>query len=208
MSATFTLAAEPRTDTGKGASRRLRHAGRTPAIIYGADKEPSMVTLRHDDLLHASEDEAFFSHILTIDCDGSSEQVIIKDMQRHPAKIQIMHADFQRIDADHALHVNVPLHFINEDKCAGVKAGGIVSHLMTEIEITCLPSNLPEFIEVDMTNVNTGESVHISELTLPEGVSSVALSHGEDHDQAIATIHVPRGEKADAGEASEEAGEE
>ena len=204
MSATFTLDAELRADSGKGASRRLRHTGRIPAIIYGADKEPTMLSLRHDDILHASEDEAFFSHILTINYDGNSEQVIIKDMQRHPAKIQIMHADFQRIDATHALHVNVPLHFINEDICAGVKAGGIVSHLMTEIEVTCLPSNLPEFIEVDMAGVNTGDSVHISDLNLPEGVSSVALSHGEDHDQAIANITVPRGAKAgDEGEAEE-----
>ena len=209
MSATFTLDAELRADSGKGASRRLRHTGRIPAIIYGADKEPTMLSLRHDDILHASEDEAFFSHILTINYDGNSEQVIIKDMQRHPAKIQIMHADFQRIDATHALHVNVPLHFINEDICAGVKAGGIVSHLMTEIEVTCLPSNLPEFIEVDMAGVNTGDSVHISDLNLPEGVSSVALSHGEDHDQAIANITVPRGAKAgDEGEAEEGASEE
>jgi len=210
MSATFTLAAELRTDTGKGASRRLRQAGRTPAIIYGSDKEPTMLTFRHDDLVHATEDEAFFSHILNIEYDGNSEQVIIKDMQRHPAKVQIMHADFQRIDAAHALHVNVPLHFINEDICAGVKAGGLVSHLMTEIEVSCLPADLPEYIEVDMAKVDTGESVHLSELLLPEGVSSVVLLQGEGHDQAIAAIHVPRGEKADSEEAEgeAEAGEE
>jgi large subunit ribosomal protein L25 len=195
MSATFTLAAELRTDTGKGASRRLRYAGRTPAIIYGADKEPTMLTFRHDDLVHACEDEAFFSHILTIKYDGKSEKVIIKDMQRHPAKVQIMHADFQRIDAAHALHVNVPLHFINEESCLGVKAGGLVSHLMTEIEITCLPGDLPEYIEVDMAGIDTGDSVHISDLILPEGVSSVVLSQGEEYDQPVASIHMPRGEK-------------
>ncbi len=195
MSATFTLAAELRTDTGKGASRRLRHANRVPAIIYGSNKEPAMLTFRHDDILHACEDEAFFSHILTIDYDGKSEQVIIKDMQRHPAKFQIMHADFQRVDASHALHVNVPLHFINEDECAGIKAGGLISHLISELEISCLPTNLPEFIEVDMANLDVGDSIHLTDVILPEGVSSVALSQGEGHDQAVASIHLPRGEK-------------
>jgi large subunit ribosomal protein L25 len=195
MSATFTLTAELRTDTGKGASRRLRHANRVPAIIYGADKEPAMLTLGLDELFHASEDEAFFSHILTIELDGKSEQVIIKDMQRHPAKIQIMHADFQRIDADHALHVNVPLHFLNEDISVGVKAGGIVSHEMTELEVSCLPKDLPEFIEVDMADLDVGDSIHLTDIVLPEGVSSTILMQGEGHDQAVAAIHMPRGEK-------------
>lgn len=203
MSATFTLAAELRTDTGKGASRRLRYANRVPAIIYGLDKEPAMLTFRHDDILHACEDEAFFSHILNIEYDGQSEQVIIKDMQRHPAKIQIMHADFQRIDAAHALHVNVPLHFLNEESCVGVKGGGLVSHLMTELEVSCLPADLPEFIEIDMGGLDIGDSIHLTDITLPEGVSSVILMQGEGHDQAVASIHMPRGEKID--EADEEA---
>jgi len=195
MSATFTLAAELRTDTGKGASRRLRHASRVPAILYGTDKEPTMLSIKHDDLLHACEDEAFFSHILTINFDDSSEQVIIKDMQRHPAKMQITHADFQRIDATHALHVNVPLHFLNEESCAGVKGGGIASHLMTELEVSCLPADLPEFIAVDMGALDVGDSIHLSDIVLPEGVSSVILMQGEGHDQAVAAIHLPRGEK-------------
>ncbi len=202
MSATFTLAAELRTDTGKGASRRLRHASRVPAIIYGAGKEPTMLTFRHDDIFHACEDEAFFSHILTINVDGQSEKVIIKDMQRHPAKIQIMHADFQRIDANHALHVNVPLHFLNEDVCVGVKGGGLVSHLITELEISCLADDLPEFIEVDMSNLDTGDSIHLSDIKLPKGVSSVILMQGEGHDQAVASIHMPRGEKVEESEES------
>jgi len=197
MSSTFTLAAELRTDTGKGASRRLRQENRVPAIIYGADKEPAMLTLRHDDIYHACEDEAFFSHILTINYDGKSEQAIIKDMQRHPAKIQITHADFQRIDADHALHVNVPIHFINEETSVGVKAGGIISHEMTELEVSCLPKDLPEYLEVDMVNLDIGDSIHISAIVLPEGVSSVILMQGDDHDQAIAAVHMPRGETID-----------
>ncbi len=210
MSATFTLAAELRTDTGKGASRRLRHASRVPAIIYGAGKEPTMLTFRHDDIFHACEDEAFFSHILTINVDGQSEKVIIKDMQRHPAKVQIMHADFQRIDANHALHVNVPLHFLNEDVCVGVKAGGLVSHLITELEISCLADDLPEFIEVDMSELDTGDSIHLSDIKLPKGVSSVILMQGEGHDQAVASIHMPRGEKVEESDESvaEEGSEE
>ncbi len=195
MSATFTLTAELRADTGKGASRRLRHANRVPAIIYGTDKAPSMLTLRHDDLVHACEDEAFFSHILTIDLDGTAEKVIIKDMQRHPAKMQIMHADFQRIDENQALHVNVPLHFLNEESCVGVKAGGIVSHLITELEISCLPADLPEYIEIDMAAIDVGESIHLTDIILPEGVSNVALMQVDhDHDQPVASIHIPRGE--------------
>ncbi|MCK5647493.1 MAG: 50S ribosomal protein L25/general stress protein Ctc [Gammaproteobacteria bacterium] len=205
MSATFTLAAELRTDTGKGASRRLRYANRVPAIIYGLDKEPAMLTFRHDDIMHACADEAFFSHILNIEYDGKSEQVIIKDMQRHPAKIQIMHADFQRIDAAHALHVNVPLHFLNEENSVGVKGGGLVSHLMTELEISCLPADLPEFIEIDMAHLDVGDSVHLTDISLPEGVSSVILMQGEGHDQAVASVHMPRGEKLD--EEAEAAGE-
>ena len=207
MSATFTLAAELRTDTGKGASRRLRYANRVPAIIYGLDKEPAMLTFRHDDILHACEDEAFFSHILNIEYDGQSEQVIIKDMQRHPARLQIMHADFQRIDATHALHVNVPLHFLNEESSVGVKGGGLVSHLMTELEVSCLPADLPEFIEIDMSALDVGDSIHLTDITLPEGVSSVILTQGEGHDQAVASIHMPRGEKIEE-EADEDAAAE
>ena len=216
MSATFTLTAELRTDTGKGASRRLRHANRVPAIIYGADKEPAMLTIGHDELFHACADEAFFSHILTIDFDGKSEQVIIKDMQRHPAKIQITHADFQRIDADHALHVNVPIHFINEETSVGVKAGGIISHEMTELEVSCLPKDLPEFIEMDIIDVDVDESLHLSDIKLPEGVSLVELMHGKSHDQSVVSIHLPRGaheeeegeEAAAEAAAPEEGGEE
>jgi len=195
MSATFTLNGELRTDTGKGASRRLRQASRVPAIIYGLGKEPTMLTFRHDDIMHASEDEAFFAHILTIEMGGQSEQVIIKDMQRHPAKKQIMHADFQRIDATQALHVNVPLHFINEEDSVGVKAGGIVSHVMTELEVSCLPKDLPEYIEIDMIDIAVGESVHLSDIKLPEGVSSLVAVEDEEHNQPVATIVIPRGEK-------------
>jgi large subunit ribosomal protein L25 len=186
----FILEAKARTDTGKGASRRLRRlANEIPAIIYGAGKKPASITLRHDDIMHAVENEAFFSHILEINVEGSKESVIIKDLQRHPAKPVIMHADFLRVKADQELHVNIPLHFINEETCVGVKLeGGQISHLMNELEITCLPKNIPEYIEVDMLELHIGDSIHIADLALPEGVSSVSLSHGEEGNLGIVQV--------------------
>ncbi len=186
----FTLDAKPREDVGKGASRRLRRLnGEIPAIIYGAGKDPLSITLRHDDIFHAVEDEAFFSSILEINVAGAKESVIIKDMQRHPAKPVIMHADFLRVRADVELTVNVPLHFMNEDTCVGVRLeNGQIGHLMNELEVTCLPKNLPEYIEVDMAELHVGDTLHISDLKLPEGVSSVELSHGEENDQAVAAV--------------------
>jgi large subunit ribosomal protein L25 len=195
MSESFNIAAKLRTDTGKGASRRLRHAGKVPAIVYGAEKEPTMISLKHDDIFHASQDEAFFSHILTLEFGDVSEKVIIKDMQRHPAKVQITHADFLRISESQSLHVNVPLHFNNEEVAPGVKEGGLISHLMAEVEITCLPKDLPEFLVVDMANLQLGATIHLSDIELPEDVTIVALTHGEEHDQPVASIHIPRGEK-------------
>jgi len=195
MSSDFTLTGELRSDTGKGASRRLRHADRVPAIIYGAGKEPTMLTLGHDAMTHACEDEAFFAHILTIEVDGDSEQVIIKDLQRHPAKLQIMHADFQRVDANKAIHVNIPLHFINEETSVAIKSGAIIAHEVTELEISCLPADLPEFIEVDIANLEVGQSIHLSEIQMPEGVTSIASLHDEEHDPLLASAVIPRGEK-------------
>ena len=204
MSSSFTLEAELRSDMGKGASRRLRHQGKVPAIMYGGSQEPTMLTLVHDDLYHSTEDEAFFAHILNVNYDGKSEKAIVKDLQRHPAKNQIMHLDLQRIDENKAIHVNVPLHFINEAKSIGVKKGGIVSHLMTEVEISCLPKDLPEYLELDLGEVDVGESLHLSDIQLPEEVSIIELTHGADHDLPIASIVMPRGEKEQEGEGGEE----
>jgi large subunit ribosomal protein L25 len=185
----FVLNAQSRTDAGKGASRRLRRNNGIPAIIYGGDKAPANISLVHDDMIHATESEAFFTSILTLNVDGASESVIIKDLQRHPAKPRIMHADFQRVSADQELHVKVPLHFINEATAVGVKVGGgEVHHLIADLEISCLPKNLPEFIEVDIANLDIGDSLHISDLKLPEGVTSIALSHGADSDLAVVSI--------------------
>ena len=206
----FTLVAKPREDVGKGASRRLRRLnGEIPAIIYGAGKDPLSITLRHDDIFHAVEDEAFFSSILEINVAGEKESVIIKDMQRHPAKPVIMHADFLRVRADVELTVNVPLHFMNEDTCIGVRLeNGQIGHLMNELVITCLPKNLPEYIEVDMAELHVGDTLHISDLKLPEGVSSVELSHGEENDQAVAAVTEIRLQAEEPEEAADAAGDE
>ncbi len=206
MSASFTLTAAKREETGKGASRRLRREeGTVPAIVYGGQKEPQMISLPHKDLAHSLENEAFYSHILTLDIDGESESVILKDLQRHPYKPKIMHADFLRVQKGQKLHVNVPLHFVNEDKCVGVRlGGGVITHQMTELEVVCLPKDLPEFIEVDMTAVELEQILHISDLNLPEGVESAELSKGGDHDLPVVAIHKPKGSKADE-EADEDA---
>jgi large subunit ribosomal protein L25 len=200
----FELQASARADAGKGASRRLRRLeNAVPAIIYGGDKAPAPITLDHDKLMHAVENEAFFTSIITLNVDNAAESVIIKDLQRHPAKPRLLHADFQRVSADHALHVKVPLHFLNETTAVGVKqGGGKVMHLMTELDITCLPKDLPEFIEVDVQNLNVGDSLHISDLNLPEGVHSVSLSHGESGNLAVVSIAVLRGSEEKEAEAA------
>jgi large subunit ribosomal protein L25 len=195
MSNEFELNVTVRTDLGKGASRRLRRlADLVPAIIYGEGKAPVNITIPHKDIIKAISNEAFFSHIITLNVDGKKEQGLIKALQRHPAKPRIMHADFQRVSADNAITVAVPLHFINEDKCKGVKiGGGSIIKALNELQISCLPKDLPEFIEVDMTELGVGEAIHISEIKLPKGVSSVDLAHGHDADNAVVSILAARG---------------
>lgn len=202
MTTNFTLAAKARTDAGKGASRRLRRlAGELPGIIYGGTKAPQSISLSHKDLAKALEDEAFYSHIITLSVDSAAEKVVLKDLQRHPSKGTILHADFQRVDETHTITMRVPLHFINQEKCVGVRLeGGAVSHSLSEIEVRCLPQNLPEFIEVDVADLHVGDLIHISQLNLPAGVESVELSHGEGHDHAVVSVHLPRGATADAAE--------
>jgi large subunit ribosomal protein L25 len=211
----FELTAEPRTDVGKGASRRLRRDGRIPGILYGSDKDPIMVSFDHDDLAHRLEYEAFFSHILTINVGGSSENVVLKDLQRHPFKRSIIHVDFQRINEKEELTMRVPLHFLNEEKCPGVKTGGgVISHIMTDVEIACLPKDLPEYIEVDMGALELGDAVHLGELVLPSGVEIVSLRHGGDPDLPVVNVHLPHVEVEEeeeveaAEELAAEAGEE
>jgi len=205
MSTEFTLHAKGREDTGKGASRRLRRlAGEIPAIVYGGKKAPAQVSLAHKDVIKALENEAFYSHIISLDVDGKSEDVIIKDIQRHPAKAIVMHMDFFRVSKTTKLQTRAPLHFINEDECVGVKlGGGLIAHSMTDIEISCLPKDLPEYIEVDMAEVELGATVHLSDIKLPKGVESVALSHGEDHDLPVAAVNKPKAVEEISDEAPE-----
>ncbi|HEX7046638.1 MAG TPA: 50S ribosomal protein L25/general stress protein Ctc [Gammaproteobacteria bacterium] len=189
----FNLTAEVRTDAGKGASRRLRRSGKVPGVIYGAHKDAQSITLDHTALARHLENEAFYSHILTIKVGKEDQQAILKDLQRHPYKPIIMHADFLRVSANEEIRVNVPLHFLNEATSTGVKQqGGVISHLLTQLEVFCLPKDLPEYIEVDVAALEIGQSLHISDLKLPEGVTSVELSHGEEHDQPVVAIHHAR----------------
>ena len=195
MSDDFTLSVKVRQDVGKGASRRQRRlADEIPGIVYGGTRRPPvMISIPHKDIAKALENEAFYSHVVTLDIEGTEQPAILKDLQRHPAKARILHVDFLRVNPKRALTVNVPLHFVNEDSCVGVKEqGGIIAHTMTELEVTCLPADLPEYLEVDMAALEIGQSLHISDIKLPQGVESVALSHGEDHDLPIAAINKPK----------------
>jgi large subunit ribosomal protein L25 len=198
----FAINAEVRTDKGKGASRRLRRAGKVPGIVYGGNKEPQMLNVNHNELIRRLENESFYSHLLSLNVNGNSESVVLKALLRHPAKPFILHVDFQRVDATHKLHMHVPLHFINEDICVGVKTGGgSISHQMVEVEIHCLPQHLPEYLEVDMAAIEVGQTLHLSDLKLPEGVEIPALNHSGG-DLPVVAVHKARG----AGE--EESGEE
>lgn len=195
--AIFTLNAEVRTDSGKGASRRLRHEDKVPAIIYGGSKAPVSITLEHNKLIKAQSFEAFYSHILTINVAGEEVKAIVKAMQRHPFKPKVMHVDFQRVEAGHELHTTVPVHFINED--AAGKKGGVVVHAANEVEITCLPKDLPEFIEVDLADVAVGTHLHLSDVKAPKGVTFVQLAKGQD--LAVVSVNKPAGKAADAEDA-------
>ena len=192
MTVEFTLNAEARSDLGKGASRRLRRiASLVPAVIYGGEKAPQSISLLAKDLAKLLENEAAFSHVLTLNVAGTNESVVIKALQRHPAKGFVLHADFVRVVAGQKLNAHVPLHFINEASSVGVKQqGGEVSHTISEVEVSCQPQDLPEFIEVDLAKVEVGQIVHLSDIKLPKGVELVALAHGND--LAVANIHASR----------------
>jgi large subunit ribosomal protein L25 len=191
--AKFELDADVRLDTGKGASRRLRHTNKVPAIIYGAGQDPVMLTLDHNKVITALSNEAFYSHILTLHIEKKPEQVILKSMQRDPSHPRIQHMDFLRVRADQKLHMHVPLHFIGDDKAPGLAGGGVVYHAITDVEVSCLPADLPEFLEVHTENMQMDETLHLSDIKLPKGVELVAFAHGvEDHDLPVVSIHKPR----------------
>ncbi len=222
MANLFNLAVATRNDFGKAASRRSRRIEDVvPAIIYGGKEQPHPIFLSHNLVIRALENEAFFSHILTLNIDGKkNEKVIVKAIQRHPGRPKILHMDFLRVDPNVQLTMTVPLHFINAEKPPGVLAGGVVNHHLNELEIRCLPNDLPEFIEVDLANLDLDEIIHLSQIKAPKGVELVLLDHGTDqaHDHAVVSIHIPRvfaeptDEEADSatdeGEKTSEGGEE
>ena len=205
----FELEAESRSDMGKGASRRLRRDGKVPAIMYGAEVDPQSITLVHSEIIKRLAHEGFYSHILTVNVDGKSTKAVLRDMQRHPAKPIIMHMDFQRVDENKAIHVNVPLHFVGADVAPGVKASGMVSHELIGVDLAVLPAHLPEFIEVDISAMNIGDALHLSDLKLPETGVLVELGRGEGHDLPVVSIHAPRtvSDEEEQAAAPEEGGE-
>lgn len=188
MSNVFEFVAESRDLSGKSAARASRRAGNVPAVVYGRELSPQSIVLNHNEVVKHLSHEAVYSHVLDLSVDGKTEKVVLKGLQRHPAKAQVMHMDFMRIDETQALKVHVPLHFINQEVCVGVKAGGVVTHAMVDVEVSCLPANLPEFIEVDLVAVEIGGSVHLTDLVLPEGVEIPVLAQGEDHDHPVAQV--------------------
>lgn len=210
MSEAFEIQAEVRVDEGKGASRRLRRLeNKTPAVIYGGQKAARSISLIRKDLEKMLEEEAFYTALISVQVDGETETAILKDVQRHPAKGFAMHVDFLRVEADKLIKVHVPLHFTNEETCKGVKlGGGMIQHQATDIEVQCLPKDIPEYIEVDMTDIDLGDIIHMSDIKLPEGVISTALALGEDHDLAIAAVLAPKGSKDSSEESEEDAADD
>lgn len=196
MVGSFEFEAELRTATGKGDARRTRRLGKIPAIVYGGDAAPLQLNLVHHKVVKALENNAVYSHVLTLKYDGKEEKVILKAMQRHPSRPIVMHMDFQRVSETEKLRVHVPLRFLNQEAAVGVKKGGVVSHALVEVEVFCLPKDLPEFIDVDLASVGLGESVHLSDLKVPEGVELVELAHGAEHDIPVAAIHGARSSDA------------
>ena len=181
---------------GTGASRRLRHAGKVPGIVYGGESAPMQIELDHNDLYHALRKEAFHASVLTLNVDGAKESVLLRDSQWHPYKQQVLHIDFQRVDKDHKIHVKVPLHFLNADVAPGVKTGGgKPHHILNELDVECLPGSLPEFIEVDMGSLEVGHAIHTNDLLLPPGVELVA--HIKQENPAVANISAPKGGPAE-----------
>ncbi|MBL8419530.1 MAG: 50S ribosomal protein L25/general stress protein Ctc [Dechloromonas sp.] len=194
----FELNAQARTLQGSGASRRLRRAGKVPGIIYGGTAAPQAIELDHNDLLLEMKKEAFHASILVISVDGKKQQALLRDTQMHAYKPKILHVDFQRVSATEALHLMVPLHFINEETAPGVKlSGGLVNHVMTEVDVQCLPKDLPEFIEVDVGALEVGESIHLSDLKLPKGVK---LTHEDDDALVVGIVAKGGGEEDEAAE--------
>jgi large subunit ribosomal protein L25 len=204
MASTHKITASRRHDAGKGASRRLRHAGQVPAILYGGDLTPLNIQLEHEDVILAARNEWFFSSVLDLDIEGELQRVLVRDWQMHPYKQHMLHLDFYRIDENAEIRVYVPLHFLNQDNSpAGKTSGVVISHNLTEVEVACLSRDLPEHIEVDLANLAEGDLIHMSELKLPAGVELTALRLGEEHDQAVVSARAVKAEPEETPEAAE-----
>ena len=191
----FQLTGEARSDLGRRGSRRLRSSGRIPAIVYGGGEEPLAVSLGQNELLHEMEQDGFHTSILTLKVGKASQSVVLKAVQRHPSRPQILHLDFQRIVADQAITLNVPINFTGEDDAAGINEGGVVQRLLTDVEVSCLPRHLPEYLEIDISALEMNQLLHLSDIELPEGVTCTALEH--DQDQPVVGITMPRREEID-----------
>ena len=204
MAKTHEIKAQSRKDEGKGASRRLRHASFVPAVVYGAGKDPESIQIEHNTILLAAKHEWFFSSVLDLNVDGKVQKVLVRDWQKHPFKQLMMHMDFLRINENEVVRVNVPLHFLNQETSPAAKTSGVViSHNLTEVEVSCLPKDLPEFIELDLGKLKEGDIIHLSQLTLSADVEIPALALGEDHDIAVVTVMFVQEEVDETPEAAE-----
>lgn len=204
MSSDFEFVAESRGRSGTNGARAVRRQGKVPAVIYGGDSEPQMVALQHNEVAKHLQQESIYSHVLDLKIDGKTEKAILKGIQRHPSKAKILHMDFLRVKASDKVRVHVPLHFMNEETSVGVKKGGVVTHNLVDIEVSCLPSALPEYIEVDLSSVDVGESVHLSDINVPKGVEIVALAQTGGKELPVVSIATTRAEVASAAESSDE----
>ncbi|MGY6278328.1 50S ribosomal protein L25/general stress protein Ctc [Methylomonas sp. MgM2] len=193
MANVFEFVAEARSASGSSAAKAIRRQGKVPAVMYGGNAEPEMLVLDHNEVLKHLVHEAVYSHVLDVKVDGKTEKAVLKHIQRHPAKSQILHIDFLRVDESHKLKVHVPLHFVNEATAIGVKKGGVINHAMTDVEVLCMPSVLPGYIEVDMANVDLGEILHLSDLVLPAGVEIPELQQGAEHDHPVVQVAKSKG---------------
>ncbi len=198
MSNVFEFVAESRGQSGKSAARRARRTGSVPAVIYGGHREPQMLLLSHNEVIKHLSHEAVYSHVLDVSVDGAVEKAVLKGVQRHPAKFQVLHLDFLRVNMSELLKVHVPLHFINESTSVGGKKGGIVTHAMIDVEVSCLPAALPDYIEVDLSGLDIGDSAHLSDIVLPVGVEIIALAQGAEYDHPVASMMASKASKDEA----------
>ena len=220
MSDTIHLIAEPRSDSGKGASRRLRHQGLIPAIVYGGDSDPEQISIAHNKFMHELDHETIYTQVVELQVGDKTQEVILRDLQRHPYKNKVLHADFFRIDKNTPIKIVVPIHVLNAEECVGVKMdGGMLTQVVTEIEIIALPKDLPEYLEIDAENIHLGESLHLSDIKMPAGVEITAMlnieeTEHDDHDLGVLSVvktraeeviedEAPEAPEAEAGEAAE-----